>query len=158
MPEFTDFELQVLKQMEDELPRLNPYPIRFVDRVLYGKQYKKYINLMGVRYFKSKRKISFDIPPLKFEKREWFFSPSSEFLKSISLLDKNLKGRILEAITKICKNPKETHGDTIKPLSGDLKGKWRYRVGEYRLIYQPDDGAHIVFLLAVFPRGEAYGD
>ena len=91
-------------------------------------------------------------------KEEWRFSMTSEFQKSTTRLDKKLLGRILEAIADICKKPTESRGDTIKPLQGELKGKWRYRIGDYRLIYQPDEQTHTVFLLAMFPRGSAYVD
>ena len=61
-----------------------------------------------------------------------------------------------EAITELSSNPTETQGDTIKRLSGEFAGKWRYRIGEYRLIYLPDLTSHTIVLLAIRPRGEAY--
>ena len=61
-------------------------------------------------------------------------------------------------IVKICRNPMIQVGDTTKILVGELQGMWRYRLGNYRLIYQPDKEKHVVFLLAVGPRGGVYGD
>ena len=88
----------------------------------------------------------------------WMFSISSDFRKSVARLDKKLQGRILEALTDLSQTPMRLRGDTMKPLSGELLGKWRYRIGDYRLIYAPDERAHTVLLLAVFPRGTAYVD
>ncbi len=83
---------------------------------------------------------------------------TSEFQKSTARLDKKLLGIILAAITDICNKPTDLRGDTIKPLQGEVRGKWRYRIGDYRLIYQPDEQTHTVFLLAMFPRRSAYVD
>ena len=67
----------------------------------------------------------------------WSIRLSPEFTKSISKIDKKLKGRVLEAITKVVESPTTISGNTIKPLTNDLKGFWRYRIGDYRLIYSP---------------------
>ncbi|MGL4636773.1 MAG: type II toxin-antitoxin system RelE family toxin [Beijerinckiaceae bacterium] len=49
-------------------------------------------------------------------------------------------------------NPR-LHG---KPLTGDLKGYWRYRVGIYRIIAEIKDNQFKVFVLAVAHRREVY--
>jgi mRNA-degrading endonuclease RelE of RelBE toxin-antitoxin system len=63
---------------------------------------------------------------------------SEDFIKSVAKIDKKLQGRILEALAKITEAPTTIIGDTVKPLSGDLKGLWRYRIGDYRLVYDPN--------------------
>lgn len=73
-------------------------------------------------------------------------------------LDRTLLGRVLVAIAEICEGPTSLRGDTVKPLSGELAGRWRYRIGDYRLIYLPDERRRTVFLLAISPRGSAYAD
>ena len=94
--------------------------------------------------------------PIPFD-RDWTFKLTSEFKKNINHHnDKKFQGRVLEAITELSCNPIETQGDTIKRLSGEFAGKWRYRIGEYRLIYLPDLTSHTIVLLAIRPRGEAY--
>ena len=79
-----------------------------------------------------------------------------EFYNDIKNIDINTLGRLLKAITHISKNPLEMHGDTIKPLKGNLKGLWRYRIGNYRVIYQPDPNNQKVEIIAFDCRGNAY--
>jgi len=87
---------------------------------------------------------------------DWLIGLSAEFMKSIKRVDKKIKGRILEAIQLICKNPVALKGDTIKPLSDQYKGLWRYRIGDYRLVYQPDNDNRQVTLLSFAPRSNVY--
>ena len=51
-----------------------------------------------------------------------------------------------------CENPK-AHG---KSLSGDKKGFWRYRIGDYRLICEIDDNKLIILALSVGHRRDIY--
>ena len=90
------------------------------------------------------------------EENLWLFAFSEQFSKSIKRVDKKLKGRILEAIGDICRNPTTAKGNTTRPLTGEHSGLWRYRVGDYRLIYEPDNQNHRVTLLTFSPRGGAY--
>lgn len=43
-----------------------------------------------------------------------------------------------------------------KALTGPLGGLWRYRVGDYRIICEIDDGVLIVLVLEVGNRREVY--
>ena len=43
-----------------------------------------------------------------------------------------------------------------KPLSGDRKGTWRYRIGDYRIICIIQDDKMIVIALTVGHRREVY--
>ncbi len=47
------------------------------------------------------------------------------------------------------------HGN-ITSLSGPLARYWRYRVGDYRVIYQIDDSAQTVYVSKIAHRSEAY--
>ncbi len=42
------------------------------------------------------------------------------------------------------------------PLSGNLSGLWRYRVGDVRIIAQIDDGKLLVLVVAIGTRSEIY--
>lgn len=44
----------------------------------------------------------------------------------------------------------------IKPLSGQFAGCWRYRAGEWRVVYQIDDGRRQVWVVNIKHRREAY--
>lgn len=86
----------------------------------------------------------------------WNICLTARFSKSASRLDKKLQGRVLEALLELGDAPDTPHGDTIKPLEGDRRGEWRYRIGDYRLIYRPDRNRREILLLEVAPRGGAY--
>lgn len=51
-----------------------------------------------------------------------------------------------------CENPR-AHG---KALQGSLKGYWRYRVGEYRIICDIQDDRLVVLAVEVGHRGKVY--
>ena len=58
--------------------------------------------------------------------------------------------RCFEVLTK---NP--FRGGDIKPLKG-MKGVYRFRVGELRVVYEVDFGERAVRVLAILTRGQAY--
>ena len=41
-------------------------------------------------------------------------------------------------------------------LTGDLKGLWRYRVGDFRIVAKIEDDRFIVFVITVGHRREVY--
>jgi len=87
---------------------------------------------------------------------DWFIGMSHEFTKAIQSIDRKLQGRILEAMSYISSKPTVSRGDTVKPLTGDLKGLWRYRIGDYRLVYYPDTQNKRIVLVTFTSRGSAY--
>lgn len=87
---------------------------------------------------------------------QWTIAMTSGFRKAISNVDKRLQGRVLEAISDLCAEPMQSRGDTVRPLGGERKGRWRYRVGDWRLVYQPDAKSRVVFLADFAPRGGVY--
>jgi len=46
-------------------------------------------------------------------------------------------------------------GSDIRPLR-EVAGKYRYRVGNLRVIYEVDRTNSIVYVIAILPRGQAY--
>ena len=58
-------------------------------------------------------------------------------------IDKNLVG---------CENPR-IHG---KGLTANRSGQWRYRIGDYRLICEINDGELVILALSVGHRREIY--
>ena len=44
----------------------------------------------------------------------------------------------------------------VKPLKGRLSGSYRYRVGEYRVVYKIKDGDQLVIVLVISHRSEVY--
>ena len=90
------------------------------------------------------------------ESEIWMIGFSPEFKKSIKRVEKKLKGRILDALEWLSREPVTTQGNTVKPLSGEFAGLWRYRIGNYRLIYKPDSENKRVTLLFFSSRSSAY--
>ena len=75
--------------------------------------------------------------------------------KNLKKMDKNDSKIIMAWISKNlvnCEDP-YIHG---KSLQGNLKGKWRYRVGNYRLICNIDDEKIVILILEAGHRREIY--
>ena len=76
-------------------------------------------------------------------------------LKELQKLDKPVVRVIKNWVVKNlvdCVDPR-MHG---KPLKGNLKGIWRYRVGDYRLFADIQDDKLVIFLFEVAHRKEIY--
>ncbi|MBI4678105.1 MAG: type II toxin-antitoxin system RelE/ParE family toxin [Elusimicrobia bacterium] len=85
-------------------------------------------------------------------------SVEKHFLKELSKLDKTDMARIRRAIESLADNPRP-QGDRVKPLRPPLSiyslvATHRLRVGDYRILYDIDDGSRRVVLLSVRRRSE----
>jgi mRNA interferase RelE/StbE len=80
--------------------------------------------------------------------------PTAE--KSYLKLDKKARKRIKEALHELeqGKNPLFHHD--VRPLTGQLHGDYRLRVGDWRLLFTPDKKKKIIHIYAILPRGDAY--
>jgi len=75
--------------------------------------------------------------------------------KQIKKLDNYTKVMIMNWITKNlvnCEDPR-IHG---KALKGNLKGQWRYRIGDYRILCDIEDDRLIVLVINVGHRRGIY--
>ncbi len=125
-------EVKSILEAERELPLLQGHSVESLAEVLSGANV-----------------VRQDSPP-----RGWLFSVSSHFRKDCCN-DKSIAAQLMRAIIEICRDPIQPRGDTIKALThGDLKGKWRFRIGDYRIIYFPDPSTRTVYLLRACWRGE----
>ncbi len=70
-----------------------------------------------------------------------------------SLNDKAAE-RINKAIKEICAHPLE--GPHVRKMRGNYEGKYRYVVGDLRLIYRVNTESEIVLVEAIGPRGDVY--
>ncbi len=80
---------------------------------------------------------------------------SNRALKDLKRLDKTTAALILGWIRKNlegCEDPR-VHG---KGLTANHSGEWRYRVGDYRLLAEIQDGKLIILMLTVGHRSEVY--
>lgn len=125
---------------ERELPLLETYPIGALHEVIQGG----------------------NPPPAEQDtqgetwKGCWPFIIASVFRKQVA--GHAMRGRIMNAILEISRDPIREIGDTQKPLLGKLMGKWRRRIGDYRLIYEPIPDKGVVHLLDFGARGNIYDD
>lgn len=90
------------------------------------------------------------------QKPSWLISISNQFAKDIQNIDRKLQRRILIVIGIIYKDPTRAKGDIVKPLGSDFKGLWRYRIGDYRLVYHIDSESKHIILIAFASRGKKY--
>lgn len=90
------------------------------------------------------------------ELTRWTALFTGNFKKAIKRLDRALQGRVLAAVMEIAEDPTHTHGDTIKRLTGDLDGCWRYRLGDYRLVYMPEPDHHRILFIDIASRASIY--
>ena len=94
--------------------------------------------------------------PKKKSPPPWLVGMTSGFLESTDRIDKKMKGRVFEAIAELSSSSLEPRGDTLKPLSAEFKGCWRYRIGDSRLIFRPYLPTSELTLISFSPRGSAY--
>ena len=82
---------------------------------------------------------------------------SEKARKQLSKLDKHTANIIYSWIGKNLENCTDPYAKG-KPLVGDRKGTWRYRVGRYRIIVDIQDDKLIILVLAVGDRKNVYND
>ena len=88
----------------------------------------------------------------------WRIAFTRRFDKDIAQLDRKLQGQILETLRKLSSFawPFQIQGDTFKPLTGELKGMWRYRLGDFRLVVKPVLMDSELDLVTFAARGSVY--
>ena len=71
-----------------------------------------------------------------------------KYLKSLKKLDIQAQKIISNWVENNLLNCEETRFSG-KPLTGNFKGLWRYRIGSYRLLAKIDDDKLIIFAIDV---------
>ena len=80
---------------------------------------------------------------------------TKQALKALEKLETDIREKIIEWIeTNLqgCENPR-LYG---KALQGQLKGKWRYRVGDYRIVAKIEDDKVLIMILDADHRRQIY--
>lgn len=80
---------------------------------------------------------------------------TNDFDKHFNKLDRSVQVIIKKWITKHligCEDPRAFG----KPLSNNLKGYWRYRIGNYRLLVEINDDKLIIVAIDIGHRSEIY--
>ena len=73
--------------------------------------------------------------------------------KSFHELLPSIQERTAKAVKSLGSNPRPSG---VKKLSGKLKGVWRIRIGDYRLLYDIDDKSKKIVLLHLDHRRQIY--
>jgi mRNA interferase RelE/StbE len=73
--------------------------------------------------------------------------------RSLIKLTANLRNRIKEKLEALAGNPFAPNNN-LKKLKGEPG--YRLRVGDWRVIYELDNGRLIVFVVKIGPRGDIY--
>jgi mRNA interferase RelE/StbE len=77
-------------------------------------------------------------------------------LKQLSKLDKPVARRIVDYLESRVAESADPRS-VGKGLTGNRSGKWRYRVGDYRVLCRIEDGRLLVLVLEVGHRSTVYG-
>jgi len=75
-------------------------------------------------------------------------------VKFYSKLDNKSVVRVNKAVETLKENP--ASGKDIKMLKGELKGKFRLRVGKYRIVYRIENDKNVVIIEDIGIRGRIY--
>ena len=76
---------------------------------------------------------------------------TKSFLREFRKLPDDVRDRALRGIDEIVANP-----FLGVKLRGELEGRWRWRIGKFRIIYMIDQSAQLVVFLDVGPRKAIY--
>ena len=82
----------------------------------------------------------------------WLTRDAEQFYQGA---DDPLARRLNRCFDQLRRNPHD-HAN-IKRLKGPLAACWRYRVGDWRVVYRVNEDEHVVTVLLIAHRSRAYG-
>ncbi|MEI6398576.1 MAG: type II toxin-antitoxin system RelE/ParE family toxin [Pseudomonadota bacterium] len=85
----------------------------------------------------------------------WIIEYSARALRSLRKIDKTTQQRIVDFMD----NRVAVHQQPLslaKPMQGKFSGKWRYRVGDYRLICSLEDQKMVILVIEIGHRSDIY--
>jgi mRNA interferase RelE/StbE len=71
-------------------------------------------------------------------------------------LDKKTRGRVKKAFEDLERSDNPLIHKNVKPLTGQLHGDFRLRVGVWRILFTPQKSKKLILVYAILPRGGAY--
>jgi mRNA interferase RelE/StbE len=80
--------------------------------------------------------------------------PSAE--KQYLKLDRITRQRVKEALHELETTERPLFHPRVRPLTGKLKGDYRVRIGDWRVLLTPDRKFSVLQVYAILPRGAAY--
>lgn len=79
---------------------------------------------------------------------------AERFLSRLLKSNKNIAQKLINKIYNLSDSPRFQG----KPLRGDKKGIWRYRVGDYRILCTLQDQKMLILVLEIGHRKDIYRD
>ncbi len=79
---------------------------------------------------------------------------SEDARKAYEKADRPLAKKLARCFEQLERDPHNR--SNVKRLSGPFEGLWRYRIGDYRVIYRIEDRELVVMVLVISHRGKAY--
>jgi len=89
-------------------------------------------------------------------KKNWKVELSENSLKYLKKSDKKTSQRLLSSLEALEASEHPLSHKDVRPLVGKLRGFYRLRVGEFRLIFELDNTNKRIGVLLIIPRGNAY--
>lgn len=87
--------------------------------------------------------------------KKWAIEFSPECEKEWDKLDFSIQKRVIDFFSERLK--KDTDPKLLaKPLSGNLKHFWRYRIGDYRVVCNFNDKEKVISIVRIAHRKEIY--
>lgn len=71
-------------------------------------------------------------------------------------LDRKSRQRVLAALRDLEDSANLFFHKDVRALTGSLKGDYRLRVGNLRILFSPDRNESRLYVYAILPRGKAY--
>ena len=88
--------------------------------------------------------------------KSWSVELSKSAIKALAHLEKTAAIRILDRLEELGRTENPLRHKDVRSLDGKLKGFYRFRVGEYRVIIELDTENRRIGVLAIVPRGQGY--
>ncbi|HLA28979.1 MAG TPA: type II toxin-antitoxin system RelE/ParE family toxin [Syntrophales bacterium] len=80
--------------------------------------------------------------------------PTAE--KQYLKLDKTARQRIQSALLELEQAENPLLHNAVRNLTGKLRGDYRLRVGDWRVLFTPDRAEKVIYVYAVLPRGDVF--
>lgn len=80
--------------------------------------------------------------------------PTAE--KQYLKLEKKTRTSVKSALKELVSHENPLFHKDVKPLTGQLKGDFRIRVGKWRILFTPDKTNKILHVYSILPRRDAY--
>jgi mRNA interferase RelE/StbE len=75
-------------------------------------------------------------------------------IKALESFDGKTQEKVYKALQTLKTNPYHDH--RIRKLRGELKDRFRYRIGDLRIVYKVVDESKTIFVEAIGTRGSIY--